>query len=132
MELDEEQEWQLCHFLARMAGTAEHHNVHTRPILAQRLLALLGALRDQTRLRERCLHDIAAVTASYGDRVILALNDIAILVDAAQRSADPAQTLEHLGRRMHKLDVVRAEAQRHVKTLAAVDPIKIYLTYEIG
>jgi len=80
------------------------------------------------------MHDIAAATESCDDRVILALNDldIAILIDAAQHSADPAQTLEHLGRRLHKLDVVRAEAQRHVNSLADVDPIEVFLAYEIG
>ncbi|USE37112.1 NEL-type E3 ubiquitin ligase domain-containing protein [Endozoicomonas sp. SCSIO W0465] len=137
LDLRHDQATELVHYLSRLTGTADYHNQVCRPILAQRVMALICLLVENDRVREDALRHINQALSSCDDRIILALDDLETLQlrhsaeTLAFENRDPHE-LKSLGLQMMRLDVVKRIARDHMKTLTWVDEIEVELAFQIG
>uniref|UniRef100_UPI00214756F0 NEL-type E3 ubiquitin ligase domain-containing protein n=1 Tax=Endozoicomonas sp. SESOKO1 TaxID=2828742 RepID=UPI00214756F0 len=126
----------LIGFFGRLTGTADYQNLATRPVLAQRVMAVMSLMAGNDQLRNAAVDRIVFGSTSCDDRVTLALDDLETmqLLTAAQTLAveqhDPTQ-LKALGRQMMILDKIKAIARSHMQTLAWVDEIEVELAFRI-
>ncbi|WP_257265312.1 NEL-type E3 ubiquitin ligase domain-containing protein, partial [Endozoicomonas sp. ONNA2] len=126
----------LIEFLGRLTGTADYQNLNSRPVLAQRVMAVMSLLADNDQFRDDALGRLSHAGTSCDDRVILALDDLETmqLLTSAQTLAlemhDPTE-LKALGRQMMILEKIKAIASAHMKTLTLVDEIEVELTFRI-
>ena len=136
LDLRPDQTDHLIEFLGRLTGTAEYQNLNTRPVLAQRVMAVMSLLAGNDQFRDDALDRLSHAGTSCDDRVILALDDLETmqLLTSAQNLAfekdDPTE-LKALGWQMMILEKIKAIASAHMKTLTEVDEIEVELTFRI-
>lgn len=114
----------------------EYDNPLTRPAFVLRVDTLLDAMEQSPELRSICLAIGQNATASCGDRIGLALNDmeIARINDDARLGRYSEIDLFKMGRGLYRLDVLDGiitnvtESQRAVRS--DVDPIGIRLAFQ--
>ena len=127
----------LVRYLGRLTSTADYQNQISRPVLGQRVMALMSFLAGNDRVREDALRYISEALSSCDDRIILALDDLEALqlLTSAQSLAlekrEPGE-LRALGLQMMCLDKVKQIARNHMKTLSWVDEIEVELAFQIG
>ncbi|USE37116.1 NEL-type E3 ubiquitin ligase domain-containing protein [Endozoicomonas sp. SCSIO W0465] len=137
LDLRHDQATELVHYLSRLTSTADYQNQVSRPVLAQRVMALMLLLTVNDRVREDALRHINQALSSCDDRIILALDDLETLQlrhwaeTLAFENRDPHE-LKSLGLQMMRLDVVKRIARDHMKTLSWVDEIEVELAFQIG
>ena len=137
LDLRHDQADDLVCYLGRLTGTADYQNQISRPVLAQRVMAVMSLLAGNDRVRETALRHIHDALSSCDDRIILALDDLEILqlLTSAETLAfenrDPRE-LKALGLQMMRLDAVKRFARDHMKTLSWVDAIEVELAFQIG
>jgi hypothetical protein len=119
-------------FMGRLRGTADYQNIHSRPLLARRMVSLTRQLASSESLAALCHERIGQALESCGDRVIWAMNqlELTVRVHQAQQGSTPEQALRDLGRSLLRLQVVHQHAAAKVVGLTVVDPIEVYLAYE--
>ena len=126
----------LVRYLGRLTSTADYQNQATRPVLAQRVMAITALLTGSDRIRNEAMDHIHHALTSCDDRIILALDDLDTmqLLDSAERKAfaGNADELRELGLQMMRLDEVKRIARDHMKTLKWVDEIEVELAFQIG
>ena len=136
LNLRHDQATDLVHYLGRLTSTADYQNQATRPVLAQRLMAVTALLTGSDRIRDEAMDHIHHALTSCDDRIILALDDLDTmqLLDSAERKAfeGNADKLRELGLQMMRLDEVKRIARDHMKTLRWVDEIEVELAFLIG
>ena len=137
LDLRHDQDDDLVCYLGRLTGTADYQNHTSRPVLAQRVMAVMSLLAGNVRVRETALRHIHDALSSCDDRIILALDDLEtlqLLTSAetlAFKNRDPRE-LKALGLQMMRLDAVKRFARDHMKTLSWVDAIEVELAFQIG
>ena len=137
LDLRHDQADDLVCYLGRLTGTADYQNQTSRPVLAQRVMAVMSLLAGNDRIRETALRHIHDALSSCDDRIILALDDLETLqlLTSAETLAfenrDPRE-LKALGLQMMRLDAVKQFARDHMKTLSWVDAIEVELAFQIG
>ena len=137
LDLRHDQADDLVCYLGRLTGTADYQNQTSRPVLAQRVMAVMSLLAGNDRLRETALRHMHDALSSCDDRIILALDDLETLqlLTSAETLAfenrDPRE-LKALGLQMMRLDAVKRFARDHMKTLSWVDAIEVELAFQIG
>ena len=137
LDLRHDQADDLVCYLGRLTGTADYQNQTSRPVLAQRVMAVMSLLAGNDRVRETALRHIHDALSSCDDRIILALDDLETLqlLTSAETLAfenrDPSE-LKALGLQMMRLDAVKRFARDHMKTLSWVDAIEVELAFQIG
>ena len=137
LDLRYDQADDLVCYLGRLTGTADYQNQTSRPVLAQRVMAIMSLLAGNDRVRETALRHIHDALSSCDDRIILALDDLETLqlLTSAETLAfenrDPRE-LKALGLQMMRLDAVKRFARDHMKTLSWVDAIEVELAFQIG
>ncbi|USE37114.1 NEL-type E3 ubiquitin ligase domain-containing protein [Endozoicomonas sp. SCSIO W0465] len=137
LDLCHDQTTELVSFLSRLTSTADYQNRVTRPVLAQRVMALMSLLTVNERVREDALRHINQALSSCDDRIILALDDLETLQlrhsaeKLALENRDP-QELRALGLKMMHLDEVKRIARDHMKSLSWVDEVEVVLAFQIG
>ena len=137
LDLRHDQADDLVCYLGRLTGTADYKNQTSRPVLAQRVMAVMSLLAGNDRVRETALRHIHDALSSCDDRIILALDDLETLqlLTSAETLAfenrDPGE-LKALGLQMMRLDAVKRFARDHMKTLSWVDAIEVELAFQIG
>ncbi len=126
----------LVRYLGRLTSTADYQNQATRPVLAQRVMAITALLTGSDRIRNEAMDHIHHALTSCDDRIILTLDDLDTmqLLDSAERKAfaGNADELRELGLQMMRLDEVKRIARDHMKTLKWVDEIEVELAFQIG
>ena len=126
----------LVRYLGRLTSTADYQNQATRPVLAQRVMAITALLTGSDRIRDEAMDHIHHALTSCDDRIILTLDDLDTmqLLDSAERKAfaGNADELRELGLQMMRLDEVKRIARDHMKTLKWVDEIEVELAFQIG
>ena len=136
LNLRHDQATDLVHYLVRLTSTADYQNQATRPVLAQRVMAVTALLTGSDRIRDEAMDHIHHALTSCDDRIILALDDLDTfqLLDSAERKAfeGNADELRELGLQMMRLDEVKRIARDHMKTLRWVDEIEVELAFLIG
>ena len=136
LNLRHDQATDLVHYLGRLTSTADYQNQATRPVLAQRLMAVTALLTGSDWIRDEAMDHIHHALTSCDDRIILALDDLDTfqLLDSAERKAfeGNADELRELGLQMMRLDEVKRIARDHMKTLRWVDEIEVELAFLIG
>ena len=136
LNLRHDQATDLVHYLGRLTSTADYQNLATRPVLAQRVMAVTALLTGSDRIRDEAMDHIHHALTSCDDRIILALDDLDTfqLLDSAERKAfeGNADELRELGLQMMRLDEVKRIARGHMKTLSWVDDIEVELAFLIG
>ena len=136
LNLRHDQATDLVHYLGRLTSTADYQNQATRPVLAQRVMAVTALLTGSDRIRDKAMDHIHHALTSCDDRIILALDDLDTfqLLDSAERKAfeGNADELRELGLQMMRLDEVKRIARDHMKTLRWVDEIEVELAFLIG
>ena len=136
LNLRHDQAADLVHYLGRLTSTADYQNQATRPVLAQRVMAVTALLTGSDRIRDEAMDHIHHALTSCDDRIILALDDLDTfqLLNSAERKAfeGNADELRELGLQMMRLDEVKRIARDHMKTLRWVDDIEVELTFLIG
>ena len=136
LNLRHDQATDLVHYLGRLTNTADYQNQATRPVLAQRVMAVTALLTGSDRIRDEAMDHIHHALTSCDDRIILALDDLDTmqLLDSAERKAfeSNADELRELGLQMMRLDEVKRIARDHMKTLSWVDEIEVELAFLIG
>ena len=136
LSLMHDQATDLVRYLGRLTSTADYQNQATRPVLAQRVMAITALLTGSDRIRNEAMDHIHHALASCDDRIILALDDLDTmqLLDSAERKAfaGNADELRELGLQMMRLDEVKRIARDHMKTLKWVDEIEVELAFQIG
>uniref|UniRef100_UPI0021499207 NEL domain-containing protein n=1 Tax=Endozoicomonas sp. SESOKO1 TaxID=2828742 RepID=UPI0021499207 len=136
LKLSPDQTGHLIDFLVRLTGTADYKNLATRPVLAQRIMAVMSLLADNGQFRGEALYRIQYAVTSCDDRVILTLDNLETLqlLTSAQTLAvekhDPTE-LKALGRQMMILEKIKTIARAHMKTLTLVDEIEVELAFWI-
>ena len=137
LDLRHDQADDLVCYLGRLTGTADYQNQTSRPVLAQRVMAVMSLLTGNDRVRETALRHIHDALSSCDDRIILALDDLETLqlLTSAETLAfenrDPRE-LKALGLQMMRLDAVKRFARDHMKTLSWMDAIEVELAFQIG
>ena len=127
----------LVHYLGRLTSTADYQNQVSRPVLGQRVMALMSFLAGNDRVREDALRYISEALSSCDDRIILALDDLEtlqLLISAqslALEKRDPCE-LRALGLQMMRLEKLKKFASYHMKTLSWVDQVEVELAFQIG
>ena len=127
----------LVCYLGRLTSTADYQNQASRPVLGQRVMALISFLAGNDRVREDALRYISEALCSCDDRIILALDDLETLqlLTSAQSLAlekrDPCE-LRALGLQMMRLEKLKKFASNHMKTLGWVDQVEVELAFQIG
>ena len=136
LSLMHDQATDLVRYLGRLTSTADYENQATRPVLAQRVMAITALLTGSDRIRDEAMDHIHHALTSCDDRIILALDDLDTmqLLDSAERKAfaGNADELRELGLQMMRLDEVKRIARDHIKTLKWVDEIEVELAFQIG
>ena len=136
LNLRHDQATDLVHYLGRLTNTADYQNQATRPVLAQRVMAVTALLTGSDWIRDEAMDHIHHALTSCDDRIILALDDLDTmqLLDSAERKAfeGNADELRELGLQMMRLDEVKRIARDHMKTLSWVDEIEVELAFLIG
>ena len=136
LSLMHDQATDLVRYLGRLTSTADYQNQATRPVLAQRVMAITALLTGSDRIRDEAMDHIHHALTSCDDRIILALDDLDTmqLLDSAERKAfaGNADELRELGLQMMRLDEVKRIARDHMKTLRWVDEIEVELAFQIG
>ena len=136
LSLMHDQATHLVRYLGRLTSTADYQNQATRPVLAQRVMAITALLTGSDRIRDEAMDHIHHALTSCDDRIILALDDLDTmqLLDSAERKAfaGNADELRELGLQMMRLDEVKRIARDHMKTLKWVDEIEVELAFQIG
>ena len=136
LSLMHDQATDLVRYLGRLTSTADYQNQATRPVLAQRVMAITALLTGSDRIRDEAMDHIHHALTSCDDRIILALDDLDTmqLLDAAERKAfaGNADELRELGLQMMRLDEVKRIARDHMKTLKWVDEIEVELAFQTG
>ena len=136
LSLMHDQATDLVRYLGRLTSTADYQNQATRPVLAQRVMAITALLTGSDRIRNEAMDHIHHALTSCDDRIILALDDLDTmqLLDSAERKAfaGNADELRELGLQMMRLDEVKRIARDHIKTLKWVDEIEVELAFQIG
>ena len=136
LNLRHDQATDLVHYLGRLTSTADYQNLATRPVLAQRVMAVTALLTGSDWIRDEAMDHIHHALTSCDDRIILALDDLDTmqLLDSAERKAfeGNADELRELGLQMMRLDEVKRIARDHMKTLRWVDEIEVELAFLIG
>ena len=136
LSLMHDQATDLVRYLGRLTSTADYQNQATRPVLAQRVMAITALLTGSDRIRNEAMDHIHHALTSCDDRIILALDDLDTmqLLDSAERKAfaGNADELRELGLQMMRLDEVKRIARDHMKTLKWVDEIEVELAFQIG
>ena len=136
LSLMHDQATDLVRYLGRLTSTADYENQATRPVLAQRVMAITALLTGSDRIRDEAMDHIHHALTSCDDRIILALDDLDTmqLLDSAERKAfaGNADELRELGLQMMRLDEVKRIARDHMKTLKWVDEIEVELAFQIG
>ena len=136
LNLRHDQATDLVHYLGRLTNTADYQNLATRPVLAQRVMAVTALLTGSDWIRDEAMDHIHHALTSCDDRIILALDDLDTmqLLDSAERKAfeGNADELRELGLQMMRLDEVKRIARDHMKTLSWVDEIEVELAFLIG
>ena len=136
LNLRHDQATDLVHYLGRLTDTADYQNQATRPVLAQRVMAVTALLTGSDWIRDKAMDRIHHALTSCDDRIILALDDLDTmqLLDSAERKAfeGNADELRELGLQMMRLDEVKRIARDHMKTLSWVDEIEVELAFLIG
>ncbi|USE37109.1 NEL-type E3 ubiquitin ligase domain-containing protein [Endozoicomonas sp. SCSIO W0465] len=136
LDLRHDQATELVHYLSRLTSTADYQNRVSRPVLAQRVMALMSLLADD-RAREDALRHINEALSSCDDRIILALDDLETLQlrhsaeTLALENRDLGE-LRALGLKMMRLDEVKRIARDHMKSLSWVDEVEVVLAFQIG
>jgi len=121
-------------FLSRLHNTAEAANPNTRPNVQNRINDFLEQMQCNTNAyRSQALALISDSLHSCDDRVILTLNNIEILsrIRQATTSATPKTNLKALGTALLALEVVHRHAAQKCVNSSFVDPIEVYLAFEI-
>lgn len=131
----------LLLFLEFLTKTVEYQNPVSRPVLAQRVMAVMALLAENEQIRSDALSCVNDAISSCDDRVLLALDELETLqsLTAAKSLAieknDPTE-LRSLGRQMMRLDEVKRIARDYVKNLSQdsdkVDEIEVELAFQIG
>ena len=136
LRLRHDQATDLVHYLGRLTSTADYQNQATRPVLAQRVMAVTALLTGSDWIRDEAMDHIHHALTSCDDRIILALDDLDTFqsLDSAERKAfeGNADELRELGLQMMRLDEVKRIARDHMKTLRWVDEIEVELAFLIG
>ena len=136
LNLRHDQATDLVHYLGRLTSTADYQNQATRPVLAQRVMAVTALLTGSDRIRDEAMDHIHHALTSCDDRIILALDDLDTfqLLNSAERKAfeGDADELRELGLQMMRLDEVKRIARDRMKTLSWVDEIEVELAFLIG
>ena len=125
----------FAHFLNRLKQTAEYEQANCQPALVARVQELLQALRTEPQLRSLIYAIAEESTATCGDRVTLALNDmeIARICHHAEHGKFSTDDLFRMGQRMARLAEVEKLAHAKAVTLQAggvvIDEIEVRLGY---
>ena len=124
-------------YLGRLTSTADYQNQVSRPVLGQRVMALMSFLAGNDRVREDALRYISEALSSCDDRIILALDDLETLqlLTSAQSLAlekrEPGE-LRALGLQMMRLEKLKQIARDRMETLIWVDQVEVELAFQIG
>ncbi len=124
----------LTTFLSRLHQTADAQNVHSRPHLQARISAFLRQMQHNPNgFRALAMERVSQGISSCDDRVILIMNNIELLtrIEDARSCADPAAALRKLAKSLVALEVVHRHAARKCASMGFVDPIEVYLAFEI-
>ncbi len=136
LNLRHDQATDLVRYLGRLTNTADYQNQATRPVLAQRVMAVPALLTGSDGIRDEAMDHIHHALTSCDDRIILALDDLETLqlLDSAEKKAfaGNAGELRELGLQMMRLDEVKRIARDHMKSLSWVDEIEVELAFQIG
>ncbi|WP_066016696.1 NEL-type E3 ubiquitin ligase domain-containing protein [Endozoicomonas atrinae] len=136
LNLRHDQATDLVRYLGRLTNTADYQNQATRPVLAQRVMAVTALLTGSDGIKDEAMDHIHHALTSCEDRIILALDDLETLqlLDSAEKKAfaGNADELRELGLQMMRLDEVKRIARDHMKTLRWVDEIEVELAFQIG
>ncbi len=76
LSLMHDQATDLVRYLGRLTSTADYQNQATRPVLAQRVMAITALLTGSDRIRDEAMDHIHHALTSCDDRIILALDDL--------------------------------------------------------
>ena len=137
LDLRHDQTADLVLYLGRLTSTADYQNQVSRPVLGQRVMALMSFLADNDRVREDALRYISEALCSCDDRIILALDDLETLQlltsaqSLAQEKREPGE-LRASGLQMMRLEKLKQFASNHMKTLSWVDQVEVELAFQIG
>ena len=137
LDLRYDQADDLVCYLGRLTGTTDYQNQTSRPVLAQRVMAVMSLLAGNDWIRETALRHIHDALSSCDDRIILALDDLETLqlLTSAETLAFENRDLSELkalGLQMMRLDAVKRFVRDHMKTLSWVDAIEVELAFQIG
>ncbi|WP_257266922.1 NEL-type E3 ubiquitin ligase domain-containing protein, partial [Endozoicomonas sp. ONNA2] len=126
----------LISFMEKLTRTADYFNPATRPVLAQRVMAVISLLTGNVQIRDAALELIEHAITSCNDRAALALDDLETLqlrtsaYALAVEKHDPTE-LKALGRQMMILEKIRASARSHMRTFPRMDQIEVELAFRI-
>ena len=89
LNLRHDQATDLVRYLGRLTSTADYQNQATRPVLAQRVMAVTALLTGSDVIRDEAMDHINHALTSCDDRIILALDDLDTLqlLDSAEKKA---------------------------------------------
>ncbi len=126
----------LITFLGRLRETADFKSELSRPLLAQRVGAMLAALNGPMQQAEQVHERISMAMERCGDRVIWALHqvELSLKIQAAMTDGAPEAALRSLGRGLLRLEVVQRHAAvkaASLRTEISDEAIEVYLFYEI-
>lgn len=127
---------EFSNFLVALTQTAEYQDERLRPALAERVTRLLDDIRASPELREHCFTISEDATASCGDRVTLALNNLemARVNHRASQGAYSAADLVALRTGMFRLELLQNIAAERMTALRQagqpVDEIELVLGYQ--
>ena len=123
--------------MRRVRETAEYRDQRLRPGLEVRIDALVAAMRVSSTLRANCFNISMDASASCGDRVALALNDMemAKFDHDAQTGGVTDKQLFAAGEALFKLDAVNKLALAKIAELTAQgdrpDAVDMRLAYQV-
>ena len=132
--LNASQKTDLQTFLSRLHQTADAKNQNSRPQLQARIVAFLHLLQNNPHaFRDTAMDQIHHGLTSCDDRVILVMNNIEMMtrIQTARTAADPAAALKQLAKSLLALEVVHRHAAVKCASMGFVDPIEVYLAFEI-
>lgn len=124
----------LRQYLTKIVGSADYQNDSVRPVLIERLNAVLALAHTDEVFRKFSLDVMRDALQTCGDRIVLALNTVELEVYLKEAKSRPkpqrAVALEELGLSLMKLSIVHTHAARSYEEMQHSDDVEIYLAYE--
>ena len=125
----------FVNYLSRLTATAEYQNANMRPILAKRVLHAFKSIQHDKEIAERAFDIIYVGMTTCDDRIIVALDEIELMIEIYQLEKNPnlsEKELKEAGKRFLLLEMVNQKASEFKNTLTYVDEVEVYLAFQIG